>query len=51
LRAIARIWSNHPEVPVNRNACTDRHLLGAKGKIVGACGYAGLDKDLAMVAK
>ncbi|MGB8537820.1 MAG: hypothetical protein WCD57_15475, partial [Acidobacteriaceae bacterium] len=41
----------HVQVPVNRNACADRHLLGAQGEIVGACRCAGLDKDLAMVAK
>src|SRR6266852_7548702 len=41
----------HLEVSVDRNACTDRHLLGPQGEIVGACGGADLDKDLAMVAK
>ena len=41
----------HLEVSVDRNACTDRHLLGPQGEIVGACGEADLDKDIAMVAK
>src|ERR1700676_2017501 len=41
----------HMEVSVDRNACTDRHLLGPQGEIVGACGGTDVDKDLAMVAK
>ena len=41
----------HLEVSVDRNAGTDRHLLGSQGEIVGACGGADLYKDLAMVAK
>jgi hypothetical protein len=39
------------EVSVDRNACTDCHLLRSQGKIVGACCRANLDKDLAVVAK
>jgi len=41
----------HMEVSVDRNACTERHLLGPHGETVGACGGADLDKDQAMVAK
>src|ERR1700736_6471994 len=41
----------HLEVSVDRNACTDRHLLGPQGEIVGARGGADLDKDVAMIAK
>ena len=41
----------HLQVSVDRNACTDRHLLGPQSEIVGACGGADLDKDVAMVAK
>jgi hypothetical protein len=41
----------HPQVSVDRNARTDRHLLGPQGEIVGAYGRADLDADLAAVAK
>ena len=41
----------HLQVSVDRNSCTGRHLLGPQGEIVGACGRADLDKDLAMVTK
>jgi hypothetical protein len=41
----------HPQVSVDRNARTDRHLLGPQGEIVGAYGGADLDADLAAVAK
>ena len=41
----------HLEVSVDRNACTDRHLLGPQGEIVGTSGRADLDKNIAMVAK
>jgi hypothetical protein len=40
----------HLEVSVDRNACTDRHLLGPQGEIVGACSGANFDKNLAMVS-
>ena len=40
----------HPKVSVYRNARTDRHLLGSQGEIVGACGGADLDEDVAGVA-
>ena len=36
---------------VDRNARTDRHLLGPQGEIVGAYGGTDLDADLAAVAK
>jgi hypothetical protein len=41
----------HPEVSVDRNACTDRHLLRPQGEIVGAGGGPDLDEDLAGAAK
>src|SRR5215472_161267 len=41
----------HLEVSVDRNACTDHHLLGPQGEIVGACGGADFDEDVAMVTK
>ena len=41
----------HLQVSVDRNTCTGRHLLRPQGEIVGACGRADLDRDLAMVAK
>src|ERR1700687_1216035 len=41
----------HLEVSVDRDARTDCHLLGPQAEIVGACGGADLDKDVAMVAK
>ena len=40
----------HAKVSVYRNARTDRHLLGSQGEIVGACGGADLDEDVAGVA-
>ena len=40
----------HTKVSVYRNARTDRHLLGSQGEIVGACGGADLDEDVAGVA-
>ena len=40
----------HPKVSVYRNARTDRHLLGSQGEIVGACGGADPDEDVAGVA-
>ena len=36
---------------MDRNSCTDRHLLGPQGQIVGACGGTDFDKDLALVPK
>jgi hypothetical protein len=36
---------------VDRDPGTGHHLLGAEGKIVGACGRADLDQDLPTVAK
>src|SRR3954471_23099405 len=41
----------HPEVSVDRNARTDRHLLSPQGKNVRACGGTDLDEDIAGVAK
>jgi hypothetical protein len=41
----------HLGVSVDRNACANRHLLGPQGEIVGACGGADLDEDLATVTK
>lgn len=41
----------HPEVSVDRDACTDRHLLGPQGEIVGASGGADLNEDVAGVTK
>lgn len=41
----------HPEVSVDRDACTDRHLLGPQGEVVGASGGADLNGDVAGVAK
>ena len=41
----------HLQVSVDRNARTDRHLLSTQAKIVRACGGAGLDEDIAGVAK
>ena len=40
-----------PQVSVDRNARTDRHLLGPQREIVGVYGGADLDADLAAVAK
>jgi hypothetical protein len=41
----------HLKVPMDWNACADRELLGSHREIVGACGGANLDKDVAGVAK
>jgi len=41
----------HLEVSVDRNACTGHHLLGPQGEIVGPCGGAGFDENVAMVTK
>src|SRR5260370_308944 len=41
----------HLEVSVDRNACTDHHLLGSQSKIIGACGGPDFDEDLAVVTK
>ena len=41
----------HPEMPVDRNARPEHYLLGPQGEAVGTCRVAGLDIDVAMVAK
>jgi hypothetical protein len=41
----------HLKVPMDWNACADWELLGSHREIVGACGGANLDKDVAGVAK
>ena len=41
----------HPEVSVDRDACTDRHLLGSQGEIVGARAEPTLLKTLPALPK
>jgi hypothetical protein len=41
----------HLKMSVNRNARTEHDLLGPHGKIVGACGPADFDEDVATIPK
>lgn len=41
----------HLEMSVDRNPSTGHHLLGSQGEIVGACGGANFDENLALITK
>src|SRR5262245_56442829 len=41
----------HLKMSVERNACTDLHLLGAHCETAGTCGRADLDRNFALIAK
>src|SRR6478752_3763758 len=38
-------------MPVGRNSCPAHHLLGSDRDIVGACGRAGFDENIALIPK